>query len=112
MRAEEALKQVEAEKQTYDAHAGEMREEIEGKLNYQMQVVQEKKRKVAMRDSIAKNLAKIDENERAAEAAKAELMPAYHKALEVCDNSVGALHCDGCPTCSCVYAWQELPNCV
>lgn len=84
VRAEQGLKDIEAEKHTYDAHALKMREEIDGKLEFQVQVSQKKTQVIAKSDVIKKNLAKIEENERAANAAKAELMPAYEKALEVC----------------------------
>lgn len=83
VRAEQGLKDIEDEKHTYDAHAMKMREEIDGKLEFQVQVSQKKTQMIAKSDVIKKNLAKIEENERAANAAKAELMPAYEKALEV-----------------------------
>eukprot|EP00892_Ulva_mutabilis_P010923 jgi/Ulvmu1/8202/UM041_0011.1 len=99
LRAEEALKEVEEEKHAYDAHANEMKKEIEGKLKFQMHVAQQKAQKISLRDVIAKNLAKIEENERAAEAAKAELMPAYTKALE-----------DAETVCTAEEAESELPD--
>ena len=79
VRAEQALKDVEAERHAWDANAAEMKEEIDGKLNFQ-----KKSQVAARRDVLTKNLARIEENERAAEQARSELLPAYEKALEVC----------------------------
>lgn len=84
VRAEQALKDVEAERHAWDANAAEMKEEIDGKLNFQMQVAQKKSQVAARRDVLTKNLARIEENELAAEQARSELLPAYEKALEVC----------------------------
>lgn len=89
IKAEQALKDVEAEKHAWDANAAEMKEEIDGKLNFQMQVAQKKSQLAARRDVLTKNLARIEENERAAEQARSELLPAYEKALEVCNQSWG-----------------------